>query len=102
MSGSAYVDKGYIKLRDFNHPFANLRADVIFNDNQILLNSLRTELAGGRAAAEGRLSFEGKERPLDIRGTFTDVSLNVPDGFRTRGSGTLGIYGQRIFPTPST
>ena len=93
LSGSAYVEKGYAKLREFPHPFANVRADVLFNDNQALINSLRADLGGGRLALEGRLGFEHGKRPLDVRGTFNDVTLNVPDGFKTRGSGTVAMYG---------
>lgn len=93
ISGSAYVERGYAKFSEFYHPFSNVRADILFNDNQILLNAVRADLAGGKLAGDGKISFEGENRPIDVKGTFTDVKLNIPDGFRTRGSGTVAIRG---------
>jgi translocation and assembly module TamB len=93
LSGSAYVDKAYAKFNDFVHPFQNVRADLIFNDNQILLNSVQSDLAGGKVSGDGKITFAGKSRPIDVKGSFSDVKLNVPDGFRTHGSGTVAITG---------
>lgn len=96
VSGSAYIDRGYAKFADFYHPFSNVRADVLFNDNQILLNAVRADMAGGKIAGDGKITFEGDKRPVDVKGTFTDVKLNVPEGFRTRGSGTVAIRGPQF------
>ncbi len=58
VSGSAYIERGYAKFADFYHPFSNVRADLLFNDNQILLNALRADLAKAdlprRGQAPGR------------------------------------------------
>ncbi len=96
VSGSAYIERGYAKFTEFYHPFSNVRADVLFNDNQILLNTVRADLAGGKLAADGKITFAGENRPVDIKGTFSDVKLNVPEGFRTRGSGTVAIRGPQF------
>jgi len=93
LSGSAYIEKGYAKIVDFLHPFSNVRADILFNDNKMVLNSVRSDFAGGRIAAEGAVRFENEKRPIDIKGTFNDVKLNIPENFRTFGSGTVAIYG---------
>jgi translocation and assembly module TamB len=93
LSGSAYIDKGYAKFNDFYHPFSNIRADILFNDNEILLNSVRCELAGGRVAGGGKITFEKDKRPVDVKATFNDVKINVPENFRTQGSGTVAIHG---------
>jgi translocation and assembly module TamB len=96
LSGSAYVDKGYVKFADFPHPFSGIRADLLFNDNQILINALRAEMAGGRVSGEGKVSFTGGARPIDVRGSFNEVKVNVPDGFKSQGSGTVAIRGERF------
>ncbi|MGE0525960.1 MAG: translocation/assembly module TamB domain-containing protein [Bdellovibrionales bacterium] len=97
LSGSAYVDKGYAKFVDFQHPFSNVRADLLFNDNQILLNAVRGDLGGGKFSGQGRITFAGQNtHPVDVRGTVTDVKLNIPEGFRTRGSGSVAISGERF------
>ncbi len=97
LSGSAYVDKGYAKLADFIHPFSNIRADLLFNGNQIVINSLRTDVAGGKLSGDGKMSFNGSSRPVDIKATFKDAKLNVPEGFRTNGYGSVAVYGS-TFP----
>lgn len=94
VSGSAYVEKGYAKFRDFYHPFSNVRADLLFNDNQILVNAVRADLAGGKVTGDGRISFSGEKRIVDTKGTITDVKLNVPEGFHTQGSGNVAIRGE--------
>lgn len=96
LSGSAYIDRGYAKFADFIHPFSNARADILFNDNQLLLNAVRADFAGGKLGGEGKVTFSGNTRPIDIKGRFTDVRLNVPEGFRTNGSGTVAIRGDRF------
>lgn len=93
ISGSAYVEKAYVKLNDMPHPFSNGRADVLFNDNQILINAVRADLAGGKVAGDGKITFNGDNRPVDVRGTFTDVKINIPENFHTQGSGMVAITG---------
>jgi translocation and assembly module TamB len=94
LSGSAYVDRGYVKFNEFVHPFSNVRADVLFNDNQILINAISSDLASGKLSGEGKITFAGaNSRPIDVKGTFTGVKLNFPEGFRSQGSGSVGIHG---------
>ncbi|MBX3021947.1 MAG: translocation/assembly module TamB [Bdellovibrionales bacterium] len=96
LSGSAYIDRGYAKFVDFIHPFSNVRADILFNDNQVLLNSVRGDTASGKLSGDGKITFSGKTRPIDVKGTFSDVKINVPEGFRTNGSGTIAITGNNF------
>lgn len=96
LSGSAYIDRGYAKFTDFVHPFANVRADLLFNDNQILINSLDGDLASGKINGNGKIGFVGKSHPVDVRGVFNEVKLNVPDGFHTQGSGSISITGSNF------
>lgn len=96
LSGSAYIDKGYAKFVDFLHPFSNVRGDVIFNGNQILINSTQADLAGGRVMGDGRVTFSGGQRIVDVKGNFSDVRANIPENFRTRGSGSVAIYGNQF------
>jgi translocation and assembly module TamB len=93
ISGSAYIDKGYAKFTDFTHPFSNVRGDLIFNGNQIVINSVRADMASGEVVGDGKISFNGKTRPVEVKGSFQGVKLNVPENFRTHGSGTVAIHG---------
>lgn len=97
LSGSSFVEKAFVKFRDFPHPFSNLRADLLFNQQTLLVNSLRGELGGGKITGEGKIAFLGSENiPVDVKGSFTDVSLNIPEGYKTRGSGDISITGRRF------
>ncbi|MGZ3723179.1 MAG: translocation/assembly module TamB domain-containing protein, partial [Bdellovibrionales bacterium] len=97
LSGSSYVDRGYVKFIDFPHPFSNIRADVLFNDNQILLNAVRADMASGKVSGEGKITFAGaSSRPIDVRGSFNGIRLNFPEGYRSQGSGTIAIHGERF------
>ncbi len=92
--GSVYVDKGFLKLFDFPHPFEDIRADFLFSQKKVLVNSLKTELGGGRISADGMLELRGyKNYPLQISALVEKVNLNVPENMRTSGSGRLYITG---------
>lgn len=60
VSGSAYIERGYAKFSDFYHRSRTFRADLLFNDNQILLNALRADLASGKISGDGKLTFLGE------------------------------------------
>jgi translocation and assembly module TamB len=97
LSGSTFIDKAYVKLRDFPHPFSNLRADLLFNQQTLMINAFNGELGGGKITADGRISFIARDNvPVDIKGTFSDVALNIPDGYKSRGSGDIAIKGQKF------
>jgi len=92
--GSAYIDKGYVKLKEFPHPLEQLKTDVLFNENKIIINSFNGNLAGGRLNAEGSILLDGyKNFPTDISLTVEDTTLKVPEGFTSRGSGTATLKG---------
>lgn len=95
--GSAFVQNGYVKLAQFPHPFDQIQADLLFNQRNIALNSIKTTLGGGAVKGEGRIQLNSlDEVPIDFRAVFDDISLNIPDGMRTKGSGDLQITGSRF------
>jgi translocation and assembly module TamB len=97
LSGSTFVDKAYVKLRDFPHPFSNLRADLLFNQQTLMINALRADVGGGKLTGEGRMSFIAHDNvPVDVKGSFSDVNIEIPEGYHTRGSGDVSIKGQRF------
>lgn len=52
----------------------------------------------GRRKGGGRRQnhFPRRNTPGGHKGTFGDVRLNIPEGFRTRGSGTVAIRGPQF------
>lgn len=94
LTGTAYVTKGYAKSKDLIHPFEDFDADVIFNHEKILINHFITQFATGKVLAEGVIEIVGlKNFPTNIRGTFENVNLNIPEGVATRGNGDFKITG---------
>jgi translocation and assembly module TamB len=95
--GSAFVQNGYVKLAQFPHPFDQIQADILFNQRNIVINALKTTLGGGLVKGEGRIRLDSMtEVPVDFRAQFDDISLNIPDGMRTKGSGDLQFSGNRF------
>jgi len=92
--GSAYIDKGFLKLFDFPHPFEDVRADLLFSQKKILINSLRSDFARGRLTADGQIELKGyKNYPLQISAVAERLNLNIPAGISTQGSGRLAVSG---------
>lgn len=92
--GSAYLEKGHVKLFDFPHPIENLAADLLFNHRKVMFNSIKANLGDGRVSAQGQMEFKGpKELPIDIAGTFEKVTLNIPDKVKSVSSGAISFSG---------
>ncbi len=92
--GSGLIEGGLIKLPDFPNAFQNLRADVLFNNQKILINSASANLGGGTVQANGGITLVAKKMPLiDVQGSFEQVHLTVPDGVKSVGTGTIAITG---------
>src|SRR4051812_29934770 len=54
-------------------------------------------MAGGKIQGEGKITFAGQgSRPIDVRGQVTNVKMNFPEGFKSQGSGTVAIRGDRF------
>ncbi len=92
--GSAYVEQGYFKIFNFIHPLADVRADLLFSQKQILVNSLKGSFASGRFFGDGKILFENiQSYPTDINVQFEDVNLKFPSNFDTYGSGNIYVKG---------
>ena len=92
MMGSAYIKDGYAKMKDFPHPFENLKIDILFSEKDIILTDFYTNLTTGNITANGRVTIEGwKNFPTKISARAKDIQLNIPDGVVTRGNGQVEI-----------
>lgn len=96
--GSAYLDRGFVKIPGLVHPFENTAADLSFNQQKIVINSVRSDWAGGKLTAAGQLSFLGEKNiPVSVDGEFQKVTLNIPEKVKTQGSGEFSLSG-KAFP----
>ncbi|CAN5686645.1 hypothetical protein BH10BDE1_BH10BDE1_00830 [soil metagenome] len=92
--GSAYVDRAFLKFADFPHAFENLQSDIVFNHRKVIINTIKSDFAGGKIQAVGGLEIKGKHQvPVNVNGTFEKITLNIPDKIRTSGSGDFTFSG---------
>lgn len=94
LQGTANLEKGFVKLKTFPHPFEDMKIAAIFNQNSISLTSINGRMAGGEMSGDGRIQFLGPQNnPIKIRGQLTQASFNFPDNFRTKGSADIELSG---------
>ncbi len=92
--GSAYIDRAFIKFPEFSHAFENLQSDLVFNHKKVVINSIKSDFAGGKIQALGGLEFQGKKQvPVNVTGSFDRITLNLPDKVRSSGSGSFTFSG---------
>ncbi|HEX4926006.1 MAG TPA: translocation/assembly module TamB domain-containing protein, partial [Bdellovibrionales bacterium] len=92
--GSGFINRGYLKLKEFPHPIEQLKADFLFSQKKIIINSFTGLMAGGRASADGTIQIGGyKDFPAQIQIRLDEVTLKVPEGVTTQGSAQLSLTG---------
>ncbi len=95
--GSLVVQDGFVRLKNFPHPFEQIKGDLLFSQKKLLINTFRSRLAGGIISGGGQIEFIGTDNiPIDVRGAFQDCVFNIPDGMSTRGSGEFYIHGNYV------
>jgi len=94
VQGSAYVNRGYAQVKDFPHPLEQLRADILFSENRVNVNSASASFADGKLLADGTIRIEGyKKFPTALSLRLEDTTIRVPKGVSSRGSGNATITG---------
>ncbi len=94
--GSSYTTDSFLKFPGFPHAFENLSADVLFNQDRVLINSLSGELAGGNVIGNGEIRLPGEGKyDLFLNTQMENVTINFPDGFKTSGNGSVSLSGAK-------
>lgn len=94
LAGSAFVERGYVRLKEFPHPFEQIKGDFLFNQDKVTVNSLSSSFAGGNLSANGWVEIKKYgDFPAFISVQLEDTTIKVPDGVSSRGSGTGQIRG---------
>lgn len=94
MVGSAYIDDGYIKLEEIQHAIENMKADILFNQDRIVLNAINAKFASGNMVGDGALSFKGpKNIPMLLNLHLDNINLNIPAQVNTQGNASLKLSG---------
>ena len=93
IDGQGAVSNGRLRLTEFAHIFANVRGVVLFYPDKVVVDHLDSEVAGGTARAAGSIGF-GAETPYELQLSAKNVTLGIPEGWRTRGSAELILTSQ--------
>ena len=94
--GSSYTSNGFIKFPGFPHPIEDVKADILFNQNKVSINSISGTMAEGKVLGNGEINFPapGKFNIL-ISTNIENTNVNFPEGFKTRGSGSVTLSGDK-------
>ncbi len=97
LQGTAFIDKGFFRFKEFPHSFEDIRSELVLANKKLNISSLHGNLGGGRINAEGSILFNSMSNvPVTSSGRFENVTLMVPDGFKTHGSGDVKLEGTRF------
>ncbi len=92
--GSSFIDKGFFKFYNFPHGLSEVRADLLFSQQQIQVNSLKGSFASGRFFGDGKIEFKGfQDIPIDISVQVEEANLKFPQNYDTYGDATVKISG---------
>jgi len=94
IQGSAFIEQGYFKLKDFPHAIEQVKSDISFSQKQININSLSGSLAGGKISGEGYVQLKGyKNFPAQLQLRLDNTKIQIPDGVVSQGNGKATISG---------
>lgn len=96
--GNLNIRNGYFRIKNFPHAFEKMKVDATLSQTRVLFNDIQGQLGGGTLKGEGSLQIQGPEDiPILIRVKGRDLSLNVPEGVKTKGDADI-VFSGRWFP----
>lgn len=92
--GSSFIEDGFIKAPDIQHAIEEIKVDLLFNQDQIIINSIKGKFASGQLLGDGKILLKGKKDiPMNINLHADNVDMNIPDQVNTKGNADLTITG---------
>lgn len=92
--GSAFVRKGLIRLHSFPHAFENLKSDLLFSQQKIIINSINSTFAQGSLKGNGSIQIMGFNNiPSNFNFFVKDAQMKIPEGFNYTADGNLNFRG---------
>ncbi len=92
--GSAYINDGDARLKNIPHTLNNLKMEVLFSEENIILTDLSGQLTTGQFHANGQIAVEGwRNLPTKILATANNITLHVPEGITTQGDAQIEVSG---------
>ncbi len=95
--GNLNAENAFLKLKGFPHPLERLSVEVVFSQSRVLINSIRSQIAGGALTGDGGIMINGlRDMPTSIRLRMDNVTFNVPDKIRSNGNADLLFLGSMV------
>jgi hypothetical protein len=93
LNGSGDVRDGELILPGFPQALEDVRGQLSFTGNRVILEGIRAEVGGGTLRATGQIGLprEGEELSYRLNLLGRDLSLRYPEGFLTRGGAEVTI-----------
>ncbi|MGI9548665.1 MAG: translocation/assembly module TamB domain-containing protein [Bdellovibrionales bacterium] len=94
--GTVTINKGSVSLGDLPD-FSNIKARLNINNTKIKISQLKTSIgSSGTGLGGGDISYNFKNSPrVNFLLNFSDINLNLPKNFLTKGNGSVGIKGTK-------
>lgn len=94
LSGSALLKNAFFKIPNFPHPFERISSDITFNNNNIVLNKIEAELAGGKLLGNGNVQvLNFTNIPTKITGNLKGSKLQFIEGIELVSDGDFTLTG---------
>ena len=98
VQGSTFIEKALLKIKGFPHAFEDLNADILLTPKAININAVKAILGGGAVTGDGKVLIAGGGNiPVDVKGQFSNINVNIPEGYKTKGSGNVRIKGAVVW-----
>lgn len=93
LNGQGEVRQGQAIVPGFPHALEEVSAVVLLYPDQVVLDSLRGRLAGGRVRAAGRLDVPEPDEPLRYRlqAQAEELTVRWPEGWLVRGGAEMTL-----------
>lgn len=93
LNGQGEVREGQVILPGFPHALEQVAAVILLYPDQIILDSLRGQIAGGRVRAAGRMDMPEPDEELRYRlqAQAENLSVRWPEGWLVRGGAEMTL-----------
>lgn len=95
IDGKLKISKAFM-LFDLLPEFQNVTTDISFVKNNIFIKNFRGTAGSGSLQGQGQLIYDfTNPLKVDLNLIFKNTHLNIPQDFKTKGSGQLNITGSQ-------
>lgn len=92
--GDSFIQNGFVRVKNFVHPFEKINAHLVFSQSKIIIQNLTSNFAGGSVKADGLIELQDyKKIPVNIKFKAENLNLNLPDKVKSTGHADLLLTG---------